>query len=200
MALEEGGLRSTGPDGETFVRWNGISSVDELAGQILIRIDDFSFIPMSASAFFDEAERAAVLADLRNRTTAPLQGATNPVSIFETAKSTADEGAFREAPSTDANVLANVVQGIRLAVFLRPDVDRFQAPQGSWSTLVALVFLSIAIPFIAGLVQAGSKGSFSASALPGVLFVVPVSESAQPWPTKKCSTFNPSFSRSSSQA
>jgi len=66
VILEDGGLRSRGPNGERSVAWNGIRSVEEVGGQILIYLDGFSFIPISASAFVDAAERAAILADLRD--------------------------------------------------------------------------------------------------------------------------------------
>jgi len=170
--VEEGGLRSRGPDGERSVGWNGIRSIEEVAGQILIYLDGFAFIPISASAFVDAAERAALLADLRRRIV-PADELTNPVSIAQAESTGVEAGDSQQGPKSEASLSANLIQGIRLAFFLRP-IDRIQAPKASWSTLVALVFLSIAIPFLGDFVQVGPKGSFTASALPGVLFVVPV--------------------------
>jgi hypothetical protein len=85
-----------------------------------------------------------------------------------------EAGDSHQGPDNEASLSANFIQGIRLAFFLRPAVDRNQAPKASWSTLVALVVLSVAIPFLGDFVQVGPKGSFSAGALPGVLFGVPV--------------------------
>src|SRR5467141_374584 len=96
--VEEGGLRSRGPDGERSVGWNGIRSIEEVAGQILIYLDGFAFIPISASAFVDAAERAALLADLRRRIV-PADELTNPVSIAQ-AESTGVEAGDRSEEHT----------------------------------------------------------------------------------------------------
>src|SRR6267378_4415365 len=83
-----------------------------------------------------------------------------------------EAGDSHQGPPSEASLSANLIQGIRLAFFLRPAVDRNQAPKASWSTLVALVFLSVAIPFLGDFVQVGPKGSFSAGALAATLAAV----------------------------
>src|SRR2546425_1310287 len=57
VRIEAEVLRSCGPDGETAVCWSGIRSIEELSRQILIYVDDFSFLLIPSSAFVDAAEQ-----------------------------------------------------------------------------------------------------------------------------------------------
>jgi hypothetical protein len=76
LTIEEGGLRFRRPSGEVFVAWNGIRSVEELDGLILVYLDGTSFMPIPASAFSNSAERAELLAEIRGRT-ATLESSKN---------------------------------------------------------------------------------------------------------------------------
>jgi hypothetical protein len=65
------------------------------------------------------------------------------------------------------------MQGLRLAFFMRPEMDVFRQPP-AWSTLVLLVLLGLALQFLSELLRVGPKGFFSSSGLPGAVFGVPV--------------------------
>src|SRR2546428_6919770 len=83
VRIEAEVLRSCGPDGETAVCWSGIRSIEELSRQILIYVDDFSFLLIPSSAFVDAAEQAAVLGEMRRRAVA---SAPPPPSRFVTLR------------------------------------------------------------------------------------------------------------------
>jgi len=73
-----------------------------------------------------------------------------------------------------ASVFQCVAEGLRLALFLRPNLGFAIAVESSWSTLVAVMFLGIAPRFIVDLLRIGPQAKLSPSGLPGALFTVPV--------------------------
>ena len=197
MTIEEGGLRSRNSNRESFVGWSGIRSIEEVGGLILLYLDDVSFIPIPASAFPDSTERAEFLAELRRRTAA--EEMTEPVAVVQTTSSQSTEQNLQEKPSAPnvsasirqgsapestaptfhqrlsfANLRANIIQGFRLAFFLRPKMAGAHATEASWSTLVALSFLSVAISFLAERPAFRPYGLFVAYVLPGDAFTLPV--------------------------
>src|SRR6266404_5892433 len=120
VSIEDDGLRCRGPSDQTSIGWSGIRSIEEPGGQVLIYFDDFSFIPISASAFVDANERAAIVAELRRRAGCPATAPPSPVLFREPAASAPPE----EAPDPQRGAAAPrpwdpLVEGIRLA-FLRP--------------------------------------------------------------------------------
>jgi hypothetical protein len=76
--------------------------------------------------------------------------------------------------SDEAHLFANLLQGLRFALFLPPADGHWRGIRSGWSALVALALLRAFVPFVADLMQVGGKGMFSASGLSGVLFDVPV--------------------------
>jgi len=172
ITIEERGFRSCNARGETWVPWNATRSIEECDGQILVYLDDVSFIPIPSSAFADPAERAEFLLDLRRR----VSSAEQPKSVVLDDAKTASAHATA-APQHEHSSLASLstyfTQGFRLVLFRRPTIELGTSEQ-SWSTLVALVFLSIALSFLGDRLVVGPKGYFWAIGLPGVLFGVPV--------------------------
>lgn len=172
ITIEEGGLRSRSARGESWVPWNGIYSIEECDGQILVYLDGVSFISIPNGAFADPAERAEFLAELRRRVhstgppTALVIGDAKTVSVHSSEVSRPKIGSL-------ATLYTHIRHGFRLAVFRRPTMD-LGSSEESWSTLVALIFLSIALSFLGDRLVVGPKGYFSAIGLPGVLFGVPV--------------------------
>ena len=174
VSIAEDGLRCRGPSEETSIGWSGIRSIEEQGGQVFIYVDDFSFIPISASAFVDAKERAALVAELRRRAGYPATAPPSPVLFREPAASAPpEEGPDRQRGAAARRPWDPLVEGIRLA-FLRPPGIRSRRSRGNWSPVVLLVFFTIAIAFLRDLLDAGPKGTFSPSGLPGVLFEVPV--------------------------
>jgi hypothetical protein len=157
---------------EWFVAWNGIRSIEQLGRQILVYQDDFSFISIPGSAFTGLAEQAEFIADLRRRA-GISQRPARALSIQAAPLAAGDEAA-RDDHRGRANVPGNILRGLRLAFFLKPERDGARAPDGSWSALVALMFLGVALPFLVDLLQVGPKGSFDFSALPEAVFGLPV--------------------------
>jgi len=66
----------------------------------------------------------------------------------------------------------NVRAGFRLAVFRRVGADDIET---SWSQLVALIALNLALTLVNDLATFGLKGELALYGLPGVLFFVPIS-------------------------
>ena len=66
----------------------------------------------------------------------------------------------------------NVLGGLKLAVFMRVRAEDIRP---SWSQLVALIALGLLATFAVELASVGLRGQFSAYALPGVMFYVPLS-------------------------
>ena len=172
ITLEEEGLRSRSDRGEAWIPWNSIQSIEEHGGQILLYFDDVSFVPVPSSAFADDAERDLLLEELRRR----VSSADRPIPIAVKAAildSAPASPVVQSEPGRPATLYAHLGQGFRLAFFRRPSLDLSTSEQ-SWSTLVALVFLTIAISFLGDRVQNGPKGSFTTLGLPGIVFGVPV--------------------------
>lgn len=65
----------------------------------------------------------------------------------------------------------NVLCGVRLAFFMPLRADGMRP---SWSQLIALILLGLAVSFAIGFAFVGPKGQFAAYELPGVLFYVPL--------------------------
>jgi len=65
----------------------------------------------------------------------------------------------------------NVLGGLRLAVFMRVREEDLRA---SWSQLVALIALDLAVTLAGDVATVGLNGQFSSYNLPGVLFYVPL--------------------------
>ncbi|OLD10747.1 MAG: hypothetical protein AUI90_00420 [Deltaproteobacteria bacterium 13_1_40CM_3_69_14] len=173
VRIEAEVLRSCGPDGETAVCWSGIRSIEELSRQILIYVDDFSFLLIPSSAFVDAAEQAAVLGELRRRAVASAPTPT-PVAIRHAATPMAVDVDSHHERVVEPRLTDTLIDGIRFALFLRSRRRGFSDFQGDWGALVFLVLSSIAIAFLRDLLQVGPKGAFSPHGLPGVLFDVPV--------------------------
>jgi Peptidase C13 family/YcxB-like protein len=172
LRIEADGLRFCGPNGETAICWNGIRSIEELSGQFLIYVDEFSFFPIPSSTFVDAAEQAAVLGELRRRAVA--SASATPVLIRHAVTPMAVEVDSRDERGVEQRLTDTLIDGLRFALFLRPRRRGFSSSQGDWSALVFLVFSSIAIALLGDLLEAGPKGKFSPHGLPGVLFEVPV--------------------------
>src|SRR6266571_3124723 len=66
----------------------------------------------------------------------------------------------------------NVFSGLKLAVFMRVRAENIRP---SWSQLVALIVFGLLVTFAAELASVGPRGQFSAYAVPGVMFYVPLS-------------------------
>ena len=66
----------------------------------------------------------------------------------------------------------NVFSGLKLAVFMRVRAENIRP---SWSQLVALIVFGLLVTFSAELASVGPRGQFSAYAVPGVMFYVPLS-------------------------
>ena len=173
LSVDEEGLRFRSPGGEALVAWHGIRSLERLEGQILVYMDDVSFISIPGSAFSDPAEQAAFLADVHRRADL-LQRPAGPLSIQGAPVNGADEGETIRGQSGWANVRGSVLRGLRLAFFLKPERAGTRPPEASWSTLVAMTFLGVALPFFGDLLQVGRRGSFDASELPNAVFGLPV--------------------------
>jgi peptidase C13-like protein/YcxB-like protein len=173
VRIEEEGLRFCGPSEETSIHWSGIRAIEESERQILIYADDFFFLPIPGRAFVDEQERAAIVVELRRRagcSPAPVKAASlPPQAAIPALEESAGQGHRAAAPRFwDA-----LVEGVRLAFLFRPSI-RSREFRRNWSWLLMLMLFSIGIAFAGDLVEVGTKGSFSPSGLPGVLFAVPV--------------------------
>lgn len=177
ITLEKDGLRSSSARGESWLGWHSIQSIEEHRGLLLIYFDHISFVAVPCSAFVDGAERDLFLEALRRcafspdrstRNDRPIQSAIKAATLPRSA-STAGEGESRRR----ATLHAHVEDGFRLAFFRRPTLNLSTSEQ-SWSALVALIFLTIAVSFLSDRVQNGAKGSFNTLGLLDVLFVVPV--------------------------
>lgn len=81
------------------------------------------------------------------------------------------DGATPNAGSGLSRLGGNLRQGLRMLFLLRVEADRLAV---SWSQIVALSVLSLAVPLFTDLWRIGPQGSFAPDGLPGALFTVPV--------------------------
>lgn len=165
-----------------------IEALAEAAGMIVIHLPAGQAFPIPVAAFADAAERAEFHAALRAlMAAARVERSTEAASATEVVDAdvitpTAGEaaaGAPSAAPAADASAVAgenfaaafaaNLRAGLRVALLLPHEPAR-----ASWSQLVALLALGLAIPFAEALLRVGSGGSFASYALPGALFHLPV--------------------------
>lgn len=167
IALEQEGIRISGTDGESFVRWQGIRTIEVTAGNLLIYLDQISFLLMPATAFVDAAERDAFVDHVLRHT-----GQSSPIfqPVGNTQSSVSPELAM-ESSGGWSNLGINLKLGLRLAFFLRPNGN---GPCVSWSQFVTLILFGIGVPFVFALVRIGPNGTFASYALPAALFDLPV--------------------------
>ncbi len=167
LTVERQGLRFRTSSAEAFLAWDGIRSVEEVDGLLLIYQDRASFFLIPASAFSNTAARAEFLALSRNRgetagwPAIPVPTTAAPAPAAATAP---------EEPSPAAELPRTLLRGLRLVFFLNPKVP---VRPVSWSALVALMFLGVLAPLIVQFVQVGPKGSFYFGGLPDTLFFIP---------------------------
>lgn len=170
LKLDDAGLRLTCAGGDAFFPWSGRLALEELPGQTLLYVDGVSFIQIPQRAFASDAERCACLDWITRRiaheASLPLVApdVDTPTAALEADSSGTAAGS---APTFQA-VLG---LGLRLALFRRPGAA---ALRPGWSQLVALLALVIGIPLFAGLLSVGWSGHFSAYAVPGVVFILPI--------------------------
>lgn len=100
--------------------------------------------------------------------TIPVQEEYSPVYA-------ADSGITSSAAIPNTHKLqplsANIRTGIRALFFLRVKLDENNA---TWSQLVAIIFINLAILFLGNFAHVGLKGELSMYGLPGALFGLPV--------------------------
>jgi hypothetical protein len=173
LVFADDGLRCGTASGGVFIAWNGIRFIEEVGSQILVYQNDLSFVQIPASAFADTVERSAFLALLRSRA-GVSERQPIPVPNLEAPRLATRNWTAVNFERGWANFICSMRQGFRLAFFQQPTADPQHAPLPSWSLLVALVFAAVLPAFAVGLLQWGGKASFSPSALPGVLFGLPV--------------------------
>lgn len=169
VRCEDSGLRVATADSESLVSWSGIRGVEEPDMLVLLYYDSVRFFLIPDSAFSGAEERAQFLAEIRQRVGGPGAQAA-PVSADPPPSS----GSIGEVPSIRsdwAGLLSNLKLGVRLAFFQRPRAEGLRV---SWSQFVMLAVLGIAVPLLSDLARIGLNGSFSAYALPGAVFHLPV--------------------------
>ena len=170
ISLEEGGLRAASVDGETWLPWSAVKSIEECGEQILVYFDGVSFIPIPGSAFTNPSARAEFLAGIRCRVsaggppTAMIPTEPSAQSVIETS---------RPRPRRVRRLDAHLIDGFGLALFRRPTLE-LDASEQAWATLIALVFLTIGVSIIGNRLVVGPRAIFSSFGIPGVLFTVPV--------------------------
>ena len=178
LKVDDDGLRWASGDGESFVAWSAIRSLETVNRHLLIYLDDVSFIPVPANAFTSAAEQADLVALLRQRIAGTAAATVEPVELVERVELVAappdlpvvDAVSAGELPGWRAFVL-NLRLGLRLAAFLPLPSGRQPA---SWSQFIALTALGVALPVVEALIRVGPDGVFSEEALPGALFHVPL--------------------------
>jgi hypothetical protein len=173
--LEKEGLRSSSARGEEWIPWSSVQSIEEHGGLILLYFDHLSYVPVPGSSFADDAEHDLFLEEIRRCVFSADRStpADRPIPISATAVSSPASPTGQSESKKPATLYAHVEQGFRLAFFRRPTLG-LSASEQSWSTLVALVFLTIAVSFLGDRMQNGPKGSFTTLGLPGIVFGVPV--------------------------
>jgi hypothetical protein len=154
------GLYFRDSDSEIALPWSGIRAVEMVAGQVLVFADEFAFQSISASAFSAPEEAARFAGELRAMLSPPAPPLPSPPPAVHAPR----------APEAQGSVAAALADGARLAVFVPPARRREEA---SWTALVALIALSVAIPLI-GQILSTPHGIPYLDGLPEALFVVPL--------------------------
>ena len=170
LEVKDDGLRWASDDGTSFVAWPAIRSLETANDDLLIYLDDVSFIPVPASAFASHAEQADFVALLRQRIGGAAVPTGTPAATVPRDLPVAGVGSAGR-PSGWRAFLQYLRLGLRLAAFL-PLPSRL--PSASWSQFIALTALGIVLPVVEALLRVGPDGVFSEEGLPGALFHVPM--------------------------
>lgn len=169
LGVDDDGLWTQGPHGESFTRWSGWRAVEEHGDVVLLFHDDVHVHPVPFAAFASGAERAAFIEHVRARIAAqpgemrqPAVARSRPV-----ASSPAPIVHAATAPSFGTLLRATA----RLITLQRVSEAELAA---SWLQVAGAMLLTLVPPFAFAFSSIGEAGHLAWTHLPAVLYHVPV--------------------------
>ena len=173
LTLDDAGARQRWLGGQVELPWRALVGADDAGGAITLHYGSGDFILIPDRAFESAPERAAILTDIRSRL-GSRDDATRTTELNDRSFRRAPEAAPVTATGDSRNrarVLRNIAASLRALAFLRTSDGDWQI---GWGQLLALLGLSALLPLIVDFVRIGPGGEFSAYALPGLLFSIPL--------------------------
>ena len=178
IVLEEAGFRCSGRYGESFLTWEGIQSLEECKGVILIYIDKGVFYCVPARTFRSESEKAEFISTIQSHlvpvhSTSPIKSANKETGQPHGAlqpPATARQNLYQYR-SLSRDLLLNILAGLRLAVFQKVSISDFRVSVGQ---LIALAVFELVVVFGLNFSIVRTEGYLDYRNLPNMLFYVPL--------------------------
>ena len=168
LGVDDEGLWSQGPHGESFTRWSGWQSVEEHRDLVLLYHDNAHVHPIPFTAFTSPEERREFIAHVRAKIAAQpgemRQAGVRPVAPQR-------EASISE-PITFAPGFRTLLDtAVKIATFRRIAQSQLAV---TWVQILGIVLATLVPPFAFALATLGDTGHLAWNHLPEVLFHVPM--------------------------
>ena len=170
LGVDEDGIWTQGPHGESFARWSGWRHVEERDGLVLLYHDDIHVLPVPFGTFESAEERNAFVDHVKAQIAAHPETRT-PGKVVK-AVSEAGAAVEEAMPVAFAPTFGSLVHAAARIVAFRPVVQGQLAV--TWVQLVGIMLATLLPPLAFAAASIGEQGHIAWQALPAVVFHVPV--------------------------
>ncbi len=168
LGVDDEGLWSQGPHGESFTRWSGWQSVEEHRGMVLLYHDNAHVHAIPFAAFATTEERREFIAHVRAKVAAQPGEMRQPGA----RPAPPQPAAPHSEPITFAPGFRTLVDtAVKIAAFRRIAQSQLAV---TWVQILGIVLTTLVPPFAFALAAVGDSGHLAWKHLPGVLFHVPM--------------------------
>ena len=170
LGVDDDGIWSQGPHGESFTRWSGWRTVEERDDLVLLYHDDVHVQPVPFAAFESIEERRAFIDHVRGKIAAQPEvdvHGSRPRHVVAGA-----DGEIEPIPPTFAPSFGTLLRAaVRIAAFQPVAPNQLYV---TWVQIVGIVMATLLPPIAFAAVSIGEMGHVAWQQLPSVLFHVPV--------------------------
>jgi hypothetical protein len=168
LGVDDEGLWSQGPHGESFTRWSGWQSVEEHRDLVLLYHDNAHVQPIPFAAFATPEERREFIAHVRAKIAAQpgemRQPGARPVAP-QPGRPLSEPIAFAPGFRTLLDT------AVKIATFRRIAQSQLAV---TWVQILGIVLVTLVPPFAFALASVGEAGHLAWKHLPEVVFHVPM--------------------------